>query len=203
MIHAAFVLAASAVCLVTWRFVERQSLHDPLTDLPNRALFGDRLGHAMARTSRSGSAVSVLFIDLDGFKTVNDRLGHAAGDEMLKLVANRIRACLRPGDTAARLGGDEFAVLVEDFRDPDDVNRVAERIATALKQPADLKGHSVVVAASIGSATAVGRGRQKNDLLLEADKAMYEEKRRRQNRRASFERRTAVDGVLAELKLGA
>jgi diguanylate cyclase (GGDEF)-like protein len=157
----------------------------------------------MARTSRSGAAVSVLFIDLDGFKSVNDRLGHAAGDEMLKLVANRIRACLRPGDTAARLGGDEFAVLMEDFRGPDDVNRVAERIAKALKQPADLKSHSVVIAASIGSAMALGRGRQKNDLLLEADKAMYEEKRRRLDRRASFERRVALDAGLAELQVGA
>ncbi|MEA2623565.1 MAG: diguanylate cyclase, partial [Chloroflexota bacterium] len=174
MIHAVFVLAASAVSLVTWRFVERQSLHDPLTDLPNRALFGDRLAHAMARTSRSGAAVSVLFIDLDDFKSVNDRLGHPAGDAMLKIVADRIRACLRAGDTAARLGGDEFAVLIEDFHTAEDVVALSDRIGAALQQPAEVKDHLVVIAASIGRATALGPARGTDDLLSEADKAMYE-----------------------------
>jgi diguanylate cyclase (GGDEF)-like protein len=186
VVHGLFVLAASAVSLVTWRFVERQSLHDPLTDLPNRTLFGERLSHAMARTSRSGTAVSVLFIDLDGFKTVNDRMGHAAGDDLLKVVADRIRGCLRAGDTAGRLGGDEFAVLVEGLRDPDQIIGLADRIATALHQPADVRGESVVIGASIGRATAVGPDLHGDDLLLEADKNMYEAKRRRADREARF-----------------
>ena len=186
LIHGVFVLAASAVNLVTWRMVERQSLHDPLTDLPNRALFGDRLGHAMRRASRTGAPVSVLFIDLDDFKSVNDRLGHAAGDELLRIVADRIRASLRPGDTAARLGGDEFAVLIENLHDSEDVLRVADRIGRALLSPVNLRGADVVIAASIGHSTARGPGRQTDDLLREADQAMYDAKRLRTDRRAQF-----------------
>lgn len=186
LIHGLFILAASAVCLVTWRIVERQSLHDPLTDLPNRALFGDRLGQAMARASRAGGAVTVLFIDLDDFKSVNDRLGHAAGDDLLKLVAARVRACVRGSDTVGRLGGDEFAVLIEGARDPAEVVAITERITTALRQPAELRGERVAIAASVGRATTTGGTRHTDDLLLEADRAMYEAKRQRPDRKARF-----------------
>ncbi|MEK6719659.1 MAG: GGDEF domain-containing protein [Chloroflexota bacterium] len=186
MIHGAFVLAASAVCLVTWRIVERQSLHDPLTDLPNRALFGDRLARAMARAGRTGAAVSVLFVDLDDFKSVNDHLGHAAGDELLRIVAHRVRSCLRATDTAGRLGGDEFAVLIEDLRDPDEVQVILDRLTEALQQPAEIRGEYVSIAASIGRSTAHGASRPSEDLLREADQAMYAAKRGRTDRRARF-----------------
>ena len=186
LIHGTFVLAASGVSLATWRMVERQSLHDPLTDLPNRALFGDRLAHAMARASRSGAAVTVLIIDLDDFKAVNDRLGHAAGDDLLKTVALRLRTCLRAADTAGRLGGDEFAVLIEDVPSPDDVAALVDRIGVALQQPAVIRGELVAIAASIGRSTAYGLNRDTNDLLVKADQAMYDAKRQRADRRARF-----------------
>lgn len=186
LIHGLFVLAASVVALVTWRTIERQSLHDPLTDLPNRALFGDRLGQAMARARRTGLPVSILFIDLDDFKSVNDRLGHAAGDELLKIVSQRMRTSLRAADTAARLGGDEFAVLIEDTPDPARVERIADRLRAELEAPLRLGGESVTVAVSIGRSTAHGDVRKPDDLLLEADHAMYEVKRRRTDRRARF-----------------
>jgi diguanylate cyclase (GGDEF)-like protein len=95
-----------------------QAFHDPLTDLANRSLFRDRVEHALALRRSLDEPISVLFIDVDDFKTVNDSLGHSAGDELLLQVADRIRSCLREGDTAARLGGDEFAILLEDGSDP-------------------------------------------------------------------------------------
>jgi diguanylate cyclase (GGDEF)-like protein/PAS domain S-box-containing protein len=113
----------------------QRSLHDDLTGLPNRALLRDRLRHGMAQAERQGAALAVLYLDLDGFKAVNDRLGHAAGDELLIEVAKRLGATLRTSDTAARVGGDEFVVLCEFLRDDEEADKVSERIALAVARP--------------------------------------------------------------------
>jgi diguanylate cyclase (GGDEF)-like protein len=150
-----------------------QALHDPLTGMPNRTLFGDRLAHALQRTERTISEVAVLFVDLDRFKPVNDSLGHAAGDKLLRIVGQRICECLRDSDTAARLGGDEFAVLLEDLEFSDDAIGMAKRIIEAVGAPVALDGREVFVGASVG--IAMGR-RGADDLLRKADVAMYRAK---------------------------
>jgi len=147
-----------------------QALHDTLTGLPNRALFVDRLAHAL---NRRGAEVAVLFIDLDRFKAINDTLGHAAGDALLVAVAQRIGRCLRGADTAARLGGDEFAVLLEDVQDVGDAVAVAERIARSFRSAFTLDGHEVFCGCSIGIARGYGGG---EELLRNADVAMYRAK---------------------------
>ena len=154
--------------------LRHQAFHDPLTGLPNRALFHDRLEHALARIVRHGGLLAVLLLDLDGFKTVNDSLGHTAGDQLLGIVAERLRATVRPSDTVARLGGDEFVVLVEDTADPGEVDAVAERLLATLAEPVTLAGHDrpIRAGASIGivtTADCVPAG----DLLRDADIAMY------------------------------
>jgi diguanylate cyclase (GGDEF)-like protein len=150
-----------------------QALHDSLTGLPNRALFRDRLEHALDRAEREGAPIAVLFIDLDRFKTVNDSLGHAAGDEVIDEVGRRIAALVRVGDTAARLSGDEFAVLLESSRDKGDAARVAQRLIAALADPVRVHGRDVFVSASIGIAYGA---RQGEDPLRSADLAMYRAK---------------------------
>ena len=120
--------------------LRHQAFHDVLTGLPNRALFQDRLEHALARIARSERLLAVLLLDSDGFKTINDSLGHAAGDELLGVVAERLRAAVRPGDTVARLGGDEFVVLLEDAADPGEAVAVAERLLATLAEPLVLPG---------------------------------------------------------------
>src|SRR3546814_3235644 len=128
--------------------------HDALPVLSNRALFIDRVEHALARIRRSDVPTpAVAFIDLDDFKLVNDSLGHGAGDELLCVVADRLRTCLRSGDTPARLGGDEFAVLLEDAPDMASVLEVGERILDALHEPVMIDGRSVYARASVGIAT--------------------------------------------------
>ena len=161
-----------------------QALHDTLTGLPNRALLLDRLEHALARAVRGGSEVAVLFLDLDRFKTVNDSLGHAAGDQLLCTVAQRISTCMRAADTAARLGGDEFAVLLEDLVSTNEAVRVAERIIAELEAPIEVAGREVFVGASIGVATGSYGA---NDLLRHADVAMYRAKAQGKGRYAMFE----------------
>jgi diguanylate cyclase (GGDEF)-like protein len=153
-----------------------QAFHDPLTGLPNRALFRDRLVHALARADRQVQPVGVLVLDIDNFKVVNDSLGHAYGDQLLLAVAERLRSCLRLGDTAARLGGDEFTVLVEDVGHVDELTAVAERIAEALRQPVQLDGRQVVTSASIGIALSGPRNKPAEALLRDADLAMYRAK---------------------------
>jgi diguanylate cyclase (GGDEF)-like protein/PAS domain S-box-containing protein len=163
-----------------------QAFHDSLTGLPNRALLMDRLDHALARASRDGSTLAVLFMDLDNFKVVNDSLGHDAGDRLLVKVARRLRGCLRPEDTAARLGGDEFAVLLEGVTDEGEAVRVADRIGEALRTPFSLGAHEARADASIG--VALGRpGVQAGDLLRNADIAMYGAKAGGKARHAVFE----------------
>jgi diguanylate cyclase (GGDEF)-like protein/PAS domain S-box-containing protein len=152
--------------------LKHQAFHDSLTGLANRALFHDRVEHALARHSRHRQPIAVLFLDLDDFKVVNDSLGHLAGDELLRAVADRLQGCLRAGDTAARLGGDEFAVLVEALTDPKEVAGLAERIISSLGAPFSLEGQEIFVHASIGYAVSDQETRTE-ELLRAADVAMY------------------------------
>ena len=156
--------------------LEHRAFHDPLTDLPNRQLFMDRLGQALRRTRRWHNQVAVLFMDLDGFKVVNDSLGHEVGDFLLTVVAQRLRRCLRPEDTLARFGGDEFVVLIEAVDDPAPAVRVAERITEELRRPFVLEGRELYVLASIGISLGDARTHDTDDLLREADTAMYRAK---------------------------
>ena len=157
--------------------LEHQALHDSLTGLPNRSLFVDRLEQALRRTRRqSGRQVAVLFMDLDGFKVVNDSLGHGVGDQLLVAVAARLRNCLRPEDTLARFGGDEFVVLLEDVDGPEEPVRVVERILAALSEAFNLHGRELFVTVSVGVALGGARWKRSEDLLRDADTAMYEAK---------------------------
>jgi diguanylate cyclase (GGDEF)-like protein len=161
-----------------------QALHDALTGLPNRALFTDRLQHALTQGRRRGMSCGVIFLDLDRFKTVNDSLGHAAGDELLGVVARRIDESLRSADTAARLGGDEFAVLLEDLADAEEAVLVAQRISAALHAPVVIQGREVFVSCSLG--IAVGRV-SAPELLRQADVAMYRAKAEGKGRHRVYE----------------
>jgi diguanylate cyclase (GGDEF)-like protein/PAS domain S-box-containing protein len=155
-----------------------QAFHDPVTELANRALFANRVEHALARAARERCPLGVMFIDLDDFKTVNDSLGHAAGDAVLVEVARRLRGALRPTDTAARFGGDEFAVLLEDVADSQTVADAAERLLQALQAPLDVEGKDIYVRASIGICLCDGIGAtEAEELLRNADVAMYMAKR--------------------------
>jgi diguanylate cyclase (GGDEF)-like protein/PAS domain S-box-containing protein len=168
-----------------------QAFHDSITGLANRALFRDRVEHALARQTRDDRPISVLFMDLDDFKTINDSLGHAAGDRLLGEVGERLRTCLRTPDTAARLGGDEFAVLLEDGGEGVGASEVAARILTALDGPFHLEGKEVFVRASIGIATSqIDRAagpEGAEELLRNADVAMYIAKEAGKNRYQIFE----------------
>ncbi|HJU00022.1 MAG TPA: EAL domain-containing protein [Actinomycetes bacterium] len=153
-----------------------QAFHDSLTSLANRALFKDRVDHALQRTKRQTPSVAVLFLDLDGFKEVNDSLGHAAGDRLLIQVAERLRSCVRPSDTVARFGGDEFAVLIEDASDDVDVVQVAERVLEGLRQPFVVNGRDLHVRGSMGIARMENDVEGADHLLRNADLAMYRAK---------------------------
>jgi len=152
----------------------RRALHDPLTGLPNRMLFHEHLQHAFARRRRRAASVALLYVDLDDFKSVNDRLGHAAGDRLLAEVATRLARSVRPSDTVARLGGDEFAVLVEDVGEPEMPVRICARIEQSFTEPVDIEGHPVRASASIGIAySGAGTTSTADDLMRHADAAMY------------------------------
>jgi diguanylate cyclase (GGDEF)-like protein/PAS domain S-box-containing protein len=153
-----------------------QAYHDALTGLPNRILFKDRLGLALVQAKRNRAELAVMFIDLDGFKLVNDSLGHVAGDRLLQQVAARLEECLRKGDTLARQGGDEFTVVLPELHARDDARLVAEKFLERLHQPFDLDGHEVHVSASIGIAAYPVHGESIDELLRNADIAMYQVK---------------------------
>ena len=153
-----------------------QAFHDALTGLPNRALLMDRLEHAMARAARRRTMMAVLFLDLDNFKVVNDSLGHEAGDRLLVAVAERLDMCVRHEDTVARLGGDEFAVLLEDVKGIDDVRSFVERIQERLHARFTLGGRDVFITVSVGMALSDGGHERPDNLLREADAAMYQAK---------------------------
>jgi diguanylate cyclase (GGDEF)-like protein len=158
--------------------LSHQAFHDPLTNLANRALFTDRVSHALARRARHPEiSIAVLFVDLDDFKAVNDSLGHAMGDELLRSVAERLEGCLRIADTAARLGGDEFAVLVEETTGPQDAEQIARRIIESLDRPFRIKQQEILMGASVGIALTTSKNESEDELLRNADIAMYIAKR--------------------------
>jgi diguanylate cyclase (GGDEF)-like protein/PAS domain S-box-containing protein len=151
-----------------------QAFHDPVTHLANRALFNERVRHAVARSLREGIGMAVVFVDLDDFKTVNDSLGHAAGDRVLLEVAQRISTSIRAADTAARFGGDEFAILLEDVHDIQSAAETAERILEELGRPLQLDHNDIIVRASLGISVAeAGAATDADELIRNADAAMY------------------------------
>ena len=177
----AYRMAGSLSDVTERRLAEDQLLHDAfhdsLTNLPNRALFTDLLSRSLGRAQRRAEyRFAVLFIDLDRFKVVNDSLGHGVGDELLRAITRRVERCVRPGDTVARLGGDEFAILVDDIGGPSDATRVADRIQRELTQAFNLSGREVFTSASIGIALSASGYEEAEDLLRDADIAMYRAK---------------------------
>ena len=156
--------------------LRQQAFHDTLTDLANRALFMDRLEHALTRRERHDESLAVMFLDLDDFKEINDSLGHMAGDELLARVADRLKLVLRASDTAARFGGDEFAILVEETADPEDTIRVAERVVSVFKPRFVIAGREVTISASVGVAVTASRDVTAEELVGRADVAMYRAK---------------------------
>ncbi len=157
--------------------LSHRAFHDALTGLPNRALLLDRIEHALARSERDPETVAVLFVDLDRLKTVNDRLGHDAGDQLLVEVAGRLVDSVRPADTVARLAGDEFVVVLEEITDRDEALRVADRINKALKEPFIVSGHEVRISGSVGIVLGSPENRDAEELVQRADLAMYQAKR--------------------------
>ncbi|MCC6177251.1 MAG: EAL domain-containing protein [Chloroflexi bacterium] len=187
LIHGGFVLAASAASLLMWRLNEHQTLYDPLTNLANRALFMDRVEHALTHGGHQARSIAMLFLDLDHFKGVNDGGGHSAGDLILRAVADRLRGCVRAVDTVARLGGDEFGILLEDVRDVRDAARMAQRILDEITAPFALRDGQVTISGSIGLCLS-GADRQAAETLVHyADVAMYAAKDAGRGRYAIFE----------------
>jgi diguanylate cyclase (GGDEF)-like protein len=158
------------------RFQE-SSLHDSLTGLPNRILFGQRVDHAVLRSRRSGGKIAVLYADLDQFKDVNDQYGHQVGDQLLVAVGERLTESLRPGDTLARISGDEFVILCEDLEDASAVDRLADRIDVGMNRPFVVAGHTLAVRASVGIAYSGPGAEVPGRMLRDADTAMYQAKR--------------------------
>ena len=157
------------------------ALHDELTGLPNRTLLLDRLSQVLARARRYDKQFALLFLDLDRFKEVNDRLGHAAGDKLLQRVAERLLSCVRGGDTACRYGGDEFVLLLPEVESERRAVEVAEKIRDRLAKPYDIDGHSIALTATVGVAVYPTDGIDQVDLIEHADAAMYRAKNAKGN----------------------
>jgi diguanylate cyclase (GGDEF)-like protein/PAS domain S-box-containing protein len=171
-----------------------QAVHDALTGLPNRLLAAERLEQALARSTRTGSEVAVLFVDLDRFKLVNDSRGHAAGDELLVTVAERLRGVVRSSDVVARFGGDEFVVVCEDQTAAFEASRVAGRITDALREPFVVDGQEVFLSASVGIAVSEGAGSPET-LLRDADAAMYRAKEKGRSRSEFFDATMRTEAI--------
>jgi diguanylate cyclase (GGDEF)-like protein/PAS domain S-box-containing protein len=183
--------------------LEHQAFHDPVTNLPNRALFNERVRHALARSRREQNALAIIFLDLDDFKTINDSLGHAAGDQVLLEVAKRLATTIRVSDTAARFGGDEFAILLEDTQSPQEAADIAERIVEALTSPLLVEDKEIIVQASLGISVAdYDSSLDADQLISNADAAMYIAKRDGKGTYRMFEPEMHA-GVLARLELRA
>jgi diguanylate cyclase (GGDEF)-like protein len=155
-----------------------RATHDALTGLPNRTLLFDRLAHALAHASRYERHVAVLFIDLDGFKDVNDTYGHAAGDAMLRAAAERLAGCIRRSDTLARMGGDEFVILFEHVDHPGRAANLAQLVLTRIEGPARIEDRDIPIRLSIGIAVSGVDGETADELLAAADRRMYDMKER-------------------------
>lgn len=181
--HARAALALSHIALQGLRAGEREALHqarhDGLTTLPNRSAFRERLGAVLARGHGQRPPLAVLYIDLDGFKAINDRHGHAAGDEVLCIVASRLTHALRAGDMVGRLGGDEFACLLADLQDDALLAHLVRKLHDAVAMPITLDAVRLIVRPSIGIARCPGDGHTTDALLQHADSAMYQAKRLR------------------------
>jgi diguanylate cyclase (GGDEF)-like protein/PAS domain S-box-containing protein len=181
--------------------LRHNALYDALTHLPNRTLLIDRMSHTIRRSKRRDNFLfAVLFLDLDRFKVVNDSLGHMIGDQLLVAIARRLEACIRPSDTLARLGGDEFTILLEDIKSPKDAIQVAKRINQALANPFDLNGHEVFTNTSIGIALSTLNYSHPEELLRDADAAMYRAKELGKGRYALFDEQMYKQ-ALARLQL--
>ncbi|MBD2604536.1 diguanylate cyclase [Scytonema hofmannii FACHB-248] len=166
----------------------RNAFYDGLTTLPNRILFTDRLRQAIERSNRRNDYhFAVLFLDLDGFKAINDRFGHQMGDNFLVAIAKRLESCLRSGDTVARFGGDEFAFLLEEIKDVSDATSIAKRIHESLALPLNFNGHDIICTGSIGIAFSGSKHNEPESLLRDADTAMYHAKQQGKARYSIFD----------------
>jgi len=163
------------------RALESLALHDPLTGLPNRRLLFDRLALAIAHARRHTSTMAVMYLDLDGFKQINDTLGHDTGDTLLRMVANRLVAAVRQEDTVARLGGDEFVIALWESNHADGVARLASKVIHAVSQPYSIRGHDVNITASVGVGIYPTHGEKVETLMKSADLALYDAKRAGKN----------------------
>ena len=180
--------------------LEHRAFHDPLTELPNRSLFMNRVEQGLARLDRRGKALAILFFDLDRFKVVNDTMGHEKGDALLQEIGKRLNEMLRPGDTAARFGGDEFTLLLEDLNGIDDARVITERLIEALQKPIYMDGREFEITASIGVAMSFSRNDRASDLLRNADIAMYRAKNKGKARYEIFDTKMSA-AALSRLQL--
>ncbi len=178
--------------------VRHQASHDALTGLPNRLLFNERLSLALAKMHQLDEMLAVVFLDLDYFKTINDTLGHAVGDKLLQIVAERLKECLREGDTVARWGGDEFTVLLSPVKSIEYVTKIAQRILEVMRTPFKLEDHELNVKASLGIALAPDDGEDAETLLKNADATMY---RAKQTGRNNYQLYTSAIGSTAKQRL--